>query len=89
MFAQKDMWVMGFHPDDDCEELLNDGSFSPLVDKSYAIIFVQRLKYLHEKAEALKPLGYYDEAFKSAENNALYAQRETLYRRLINGNETT
>ena len=89
MFAQKDMWVMGIHPDDNCEELLNDGSFSPLVDKRYAIIFVQRLKYLHQKAEALKPLGYYDEAFKCVENNALYAQRETLYRRLIDGNETT
>jgi hypothetical protein len=89
MFGQKDVWVMGFHPDDDPEDFLDDGSFSPLVGEKYAIIFVQRLKALHEKSEALKPLGYYDKSFEAFENTDLYAHRENLYRRLLNGNETT
>lgn len=88
MLGQRDVWVMGFHPDDDPEDFLDDGSFSPLVGEKYAIIFVQRLKALHEKAEALKPLGYYDKSFEAFENTDLYAQRENLYRRLIDGDET-
>lgn len=89
ILVQQDMWVMGFHPDDDPDDLIDDGSFSPLVDQKYAIIFVQRLKALHERSEALKPLGYYDRSFEAFENTGLYAHREDLYRRLNNGNETS
>jgi len=60
-----------------------------LVDQKYAIIFVQRLKALHERSEALKPLGYYDRSFEAFENTGLYAHRENLYRRLKNGDETS
>ena len=26
-FNQKDIWIMGFHPDDDVNELIDDGTF--------------------------------------------------------------
>jgi hypothetical protein len=86
--GQRDVWVMGFHPDDDADDLLGDGTFSPLVDEKYAIIFVQRLKSLHEKSKTLKAMGYYDRSFEVFENTDLYAHREELYRRLTNGDET-
>ncbi len=88
IFVQQDIWVMGFHPEDDKSELLDNGSFSPLVDDKYAIIFVQRLKPLQEKSEALKAKGYYDESLKDSQNASLYFHRESLYRRLLDGNET-
>jgi hypothetical protein len=86
--GQRDVWVMGFHPDDDPEDFLGDGSFSPLVEEEYAIIFVQRLSTIQGKASSLKSLGYYDESFKAFENTSLYSHRENLYRKLTDGNET-
>ena len=87
IFGQRDVWVMGFHPEDDPSDLLDDGSFSPMVNQKYAIIFVQRLSSLQEKADLLKPQGYYDDAFEVPENRDLYRKREQLYRRLKHGNE--
>ena len=87
IMGQRDVWVMGFHPDDDPEDFLGDGSFSPLVEEEYAIIFVQRLSTLQGKASSLKSLGYYDESFKAFENTSLYSHRENLYRKLTDGNE--
>jgi hypothetical protein len=87
IMGQRDVWVMGFHPDDDPADFLGDGSFSPLVEEEYAIIFVQRLSTIQGKASSLKSLGYYDESFKAFENTSLYSHRENLYRKLTDGNE--
>tara|TARA_R100001129_G_scaffold183798_4_gene167077 strand:- start:380 stop:946 length:567 start_codon:yes stop_codon:yes gene_type:complete len=89
IFGQKDLWLMGFHPDDDSEQLLDEGSFSPSVGEKYAIIFVQRLTKLQSSADQLKEKGYYKQVFETPENRTLYDQRETLHRRLTNGNETS
>lgn len=89
IFGQKDLWLMGFHPDDDEDELLDDGSFSPVVGEKYAIVFIQRLRKLQHSADQLKDKGYYDQAFKVPENRTLYDQRETLHRRLTNGDEAS
>ena len=89
IFGQKDLWLMGFHPDDDSDDLLDDGSFSPAVGEKYAIIFIQRLRKLQHSADQLKEKGYYDHAFEAPENRSLYRQRENLHSRLIDGNEAS
>ena len=88
MFIDRDLWVMGFHPDDDESEFVEDVSFEPLVDVEYAMIFVQRLSKLQEAADKLDKKGYYDTYGDEYDAKNIYARREQLYRRLKDGNET-
>ena len=39
---------MGFHPEDETNELIDDGTFEPHVEVTYAMVFVQRLSKLQE-----------------------------------------
>ena len=86
MFIDKDIWVMGFHPDDDASGYVEANNFSALVEEEYAIIFVQRLTKLYESADKLKKRGYYKNYNKDYNTNEIFKLRETLYRRLKNGN---
>ena len=81
-FNQKDIWLMGFHPDDDENELIDDGSFEEIVSEEYSLIFVQRLSKLQESANKLKKLGYYDNYYNKYNVEDIYEQRENYYRRL-------
>ncbi len=81
-FDQRDIWLMGFHPDDDVNELIDDGSFDEIVSEEYSLIFVQRLSKLQESANKLKKLGYYDNYYNRYDVEDIYKQRETYYRRL-------
>ena len=81
-FSQRDIWLMGFHPDDDVNELIDDGTFTEIVQDEYALIFVQRLTKLQESANKLKKLGYYDNYYNRYDVEDIYKQRETYYRRL-------
>ena len=87
MFIDKDIWVMGFHPEDEASEYVDDKDFCNLVEEEYAIIFVQRLTKLHESADKLKKRGYYKTYSKDYNADEIFKLRETLYRRLKNGNE--
>ena len=87
-FGDKNLWVMGFHPDDEASEYVDDANFCHLTEESYAIIFVQRLTKLHESADKLKKRGYYKIYSKEYNADAIFKLRETLYRRLKDGNET-
>ena len=58
-YVQKDVWVMGFHPYDDPNELIDDNTFSESVNEPYSMIFVQRLSKLQESSDKIKKLGYY------------------------------
>ena len=89
MFIDKDVWVMGFHPDDEANDFVEDVQFDPVTDVEYAMIFVQRLSKLQVAADKLDKKGYYDIYNKEYDAKELYAQREKLYRRLKNGNETS
>ena len=89
MFIDKDVWVMGFHPDDEANDFVEDVQFDPVTDVEYAMIFVQRLSKLQVAADKLDKKGYYDIYNKEYDAQELYAQREKLYRRLKNGNETS
>ena len=82
VFKNKDMWVMGFHPYDEANELVDDGTFDGETDTAYALFFVQRLSKLEEASAKLKPLGYYDQF--DPELAEIYAVRNSFYRRLKN-----
>ena len=81
-----DMFVMGFHPEAESNEFLND-SFEMTDDNSYAMIFLQRLTKLQEASNLLREKGYYKFCEDYYDNNSLYQLRENLYRRLKDGTE--
>ena len=81
-FIDKDIWVMGFHPEDEPNELIDDGTFDQQVDTLYAMIFVQRLSKLQEASQKLAALGYYD---GYTGNYSLFEKRTEVYRRLKDG----
>jgi len=84
-FKDKDIWVMGFHPEDETNELIDDGTFEPHVDVTYAMVFIQRLGKLHEASEKLSSLGYYDRYTGNYDISRIREKRAELYRRLKDG----
>ena len=89
MFIDKDMWVMGFHPDDEPSDFEEEVDFDPVTEVEYAMIFVQRLSKLQVAADKLNKRGYYNSYGSDYNVIDTYSRRETLYRRLKNGNETS
>ena len=87
IFGDRDLWVMGFHPDDDANDFVDDGTFEPHINTPYALTFVQRLTKVQEAADKLKQMGYYDAYLEEYDASELFEKRETLYRRLKNGDE--
>ena len=85
-FIQKNIWLMGFHPDEEQEEAVFEGGVEPLTDTRYAMIFVQRLSKLQDSAENLEKQGYYMYFDKEFNAKQLYNRRKSFYRRLENGN---
>ena len=91
IFIDQDIWLMGFHPHDDPNELIEDKTFTPLVDVEYAMIFVQRLSKVQAAADKLKATGYYDRYLEEYDAEHLFQQRRDLFERLMeasHGNET-
>ncbi len=90
MFIDRDIWVMGFHPDDEESEFVEDLAldFDPHVEDEYALVFVQRLSKLQEAADKLATKGYYEAYGANYNARELYEKRERLYRRLKDGFET-
>lgn len=84
-FGDRDLWLMGFHPEDETNELIDDGTFEPHVETSYAMIFIQRLAKLHEASEKLASLGYYDRYTGNYDISSIREKRAELYRRLNDG----
>jgi hypothetical protein len=89
VFIDKDIWVMGFHPEDEPSEFVDEIEFTPNNDTLYSLIFVQRLSKLQEAADKLNKKGYYDAYDGQYNAREIYALREELYRRLKNGDETS
>lgn len=83
IFIQTDLWVMGFHPSDESEEVF-DQEFDHVVDEPYAMIFVQRLSKIEKSAEMLREKGYYDQYLKDPQTASLWDERQLFYRRLCN-----
>lgn len=89
VFVDRDLWVMGFHPDDDANDFVDDGTFEPHVNTPYALIFVQRLSKVQEAADKLKQMGYYDAYLAEYDASERFGEREALYRRLKHGDESS
>jgi hypothetical protein len=89
IFGDRDLWVMGFHPDDEANDFVQDVSFEAKTDDTYAMIFVQRLTKLHLAADKLHKRGYYATYDGLYDSDGIYARREQLYRRLTDGDETS
>ena len=92
IFIDKDIWVMGFHPDDEPEDqgfidepVFDEEAFEPVNDTVYAVTYIQRLSKLEESAQIVKEKGYYSVYKNNPEVINMYAQRHQLYRRLNNG----
>ena len=73
---------MGFHPEDESNEIIDDGGFETYVEEVYSMVFVQRLSLLCEASEKLMRTGYYDRKAGDYEIQAIMEQRNELYRRL-------
>ena len=88
-FIDKDIWLMGFHPDDEITEAAEATAIEAVTDTEYSMIFVQRLSKLQEAADKLDKKGYYGNY--NGEYNAceIFDKRQQLYRRLKNGYETS
>ena len=56
MFINKDMFLMGFHPEDEGNELL-DNEFESTVETPYGMVFLRRLSKLQEASDALRVRG--------------------------------
>jgi len=78
---------MGFHPEDEANDFVDDGTFEPQVEASYAMTFVQRLSKVQEAADKLKQMGYYDAYLEEYNASELFEKRQTFYRRLKDGDE--
>lgn len=81
-FKDQDLWVMGFHPQQEVNELIDDGTFEGESDIEYALIFVQRLSKLQKASNKLVSRGYYERYFKTYEVSEMYETRKEYYRRL-------
>ena len=85
MLINRDMFLMGFHPDDVDNDFLDDSAFESEIstsDVSYAMIFLQRLTKLQEASDALRVKGYYKNCEEYYDSEQLYENRRFLYRRL-------
>ena len=88
MFIDKDIWVMGFHPNDEPSDFVEEVVFERDIDTAYSMIFVQRLSKLQKSADKLDKKGYYDSYDEEYQASDIYEKREKLYRRLKHGDET-
>lgn len=86
-FIDRDIWLMGFHPEDEPNEFIDDGTFNPEIGTPYAMTFVQRLSKVQESADKLSEKGYYEAYLAEYDAADIFRRRENLYRRLRNGNE--
>ena len=83
-FGDQDLWVMGFHPYQEVNELIDDGNFEGETEEEYALIFIQRLSKLEKASEKLISQGYYETYFDTYEVEQMYVLRKEYYRRLQN-----
>ena len=81
VFATKDMFLMGFHPDAEDNDLLDD-KIEMTDEEPYAMIFLQRLSKLQEASDQLREKGYYNTCEDYYNGSSLYQQRQDYYRRL-------
>ena len=86
-FGDRDLYVMGFHPEDETNETIETANFDSTVEYLYGMIFVQRLSLLCKASEKLMSKGYYDRDHGNYEVRQILKKRNELYRRIINARD--
>ena len=82
-FGDRDLFVMGFHPEDDPNEIIEDNSFETELEDMYAMIFIQRLSLLCHASDKLQRNKYYKRNFGNYEVSNIIENRNNLYRRML------
>jgi len=83
MFIDKDIWLMGYHPDDEeAEFVAEDVEVEEMVEEPYLMVFVQRLSKIQEAAYKLVHKGYYENYMSDEYFSEQYAKREEYYLKL-------
>lgn len=85
VFGDRDLWIMGSHPDDDANEAIESEVFEELNDVSYAMLYIQRLKDLQNAVHRLKNTDYYSFVFGDDEPPHVFQLRESFYNQLVEG----
>ena len=85
IFIDKDIYLMGVHPESESNEILDDGYFETNLDEVYGMIFIQRLSLLCETSEKLMSKGYYNREHGGYAVKEILDKRNELYRRLKSG----
>ena len=85
IFIDKDIYLMGFHPETEANDLLDDSEFETELDALYGMIFIQRLSLLCNASEKLMSKGYYERNHGNYDVQAILAKRKELYGRLKSG----
>ena len=86
-FGDRDLYVMGFHPEDETNDIIETANFDSTVEYLYGMIFVQRLGLLCKASEKLMSKGYYDRDHGNYEVKEIIKKRNQLYRRIINARD--
>ena len=81
-FGDRDLWIMGFHPDDFDSQVVDSEDFEPSNDYVYAMMYVQRLAKLHEAAYKLERTDYYQSVFGESNPDHVFKTRELFYNKL-------
>ena len=82
-FGDRDLWIMGSHPDDEANEDIDSDVFEELNDVSYAMLYIQRLEDLQNAVHKLKNTDYYSFVFGDDEPPHVFQLRESFYKKLI------
>tara|TARA_Y100001973_G_C5175130_1_gene321435 strand:- start:73 stop:696 length:624 start_codon:yes stop_codon:yes gene_type:complete len=85
IFIDKDIYLMGFHPETESNEIIENNDFETNAEEAYGIIFIQRLSLLHKTSEKLKKTTYYNRDQGSYNLDQIFEKRNELYRRLKSG----
>jgi|TARA_X000001388_G_C2216061_1_gene117270 hypothetical protein len=85
IFIDKDIYLMGFHPETEANDLLDDSEFETTIDTLYGMVFIQRLSLLCKASEKLMSKGYYKRDHGNYDVKAILAKRNELYRRFKSG----
>ena len=85
VFGDRDLWIMGSHPDDEANEAIESEVFEELNEISYAMLYIQRLEDLQNAVHKLKNTVYYSFVFGDDEPPHVFQLRESFYNELIEG----
>ncbi len=83
VFGDRDLWIMGSHPDDEANEAIESDNFEEFNEISYAMLYIQRLEDLQSAVHKLKNTDYYSFVFGDDEPPHVFQLRESFYNELI------